>query len=189
MTFSKMLQLGALAVVLAASGALSASAHNDNRSVLRDMRGNVVHSTMWGTCVRINWYNNDGGCGLFTRDELTFYFDFGSSALTTESKTKLKNVAQKLKAHDGVAAVKVVGYADRIGNENFNEHLSRKRAEMVRGFLAKRGVLTADAVETRFFGETAPSTKCPEKMKRKELIKCLQPDRRVELEIDYGAKH
>lgn len=183
----QMLQVGALAGVLAVAGSVSANAEIDNRKALLDLRGNPVTSTMWGTCVRINWEGVDGSCmGLFTRDELTVYFDFASSALTKEGKKKLKTVAKKLKEHEGEETVRVIGYADRIGNEKFNERLSRKRAETVRNFLSGQGVVTRKDVEVRYFGETAPATDCPDTLKRKELIKCLAPDRRVELEVDYG---
>ena len=38
---------------------------------------------------------------------------------------------------------------------------------------------------THWLGDTAPTTECPNGMPRKQLIQCLQNDRRVEVELVY----
>ena len=80
---------------------------------------------------------------------------------------------------------RIVGYADRLGDNAYNEKLSMNRADSVRKQLQQNGVVTAQKTEVRWLGETVPVTNCPDSLGRTELIECLQKDRRVEVEVDY----
>jgi len=71
-----------------------------------------------------------------------------------------------------------------MGGAVYNETLSKKRAVAVRKYLVCKGIVNAQVVETRWFGDSVPATSCPKDMPRKDLIVCLQKDRRVEVEID-----
>jgi len=79
-------------------------------------------------------------------------------------------------------APRAVGYADRIGEEDYNLELSERRAEAVRDYLADLGIeLKLISAEGR--GEGAPVTGDACHGRRGDaLVACLQPDRRVELE-------
>ena len=61
------------------------------------------------------------------------------------------------------------------------------RADAVRDCLVSKGV-PKDKIEAIGLGEKQPATgdKCQQK-NRKELIACLQPDRRVEVEVKGEA--
>jgi OOP family OmpA-OmpF porin len=76
-----------------------------------------------------------------------------------------------------------VGHADRIGNEQYNEKLSAERAEAVRQYLAKLGI-EENRVRTEGRGDNEPVTgdQC-KGVRGTKLIACLQPDRRVEIEV------
>ena len=82
-----------------------------------------------------------------------------------------------------VDEIVVVGHADRIGSESYNEKLSQARAQSVKDYLAERGAQT-NVITAQGKGESAPLTgdQC-KKMAGKKLIECLQPDRRVEIEV------
>ena len=78
-----------------------------------------------------------------------------------------------------------VGYTDRIGSEDYNKRLSVRRANAVKKYLVAKGV-DASNVFVDGKGEANPvtGTTCIGKgMSTKKLISCLQPDRRVEIEI------
>lgn len=180
-----MLAGAALVVGLAASAAQA-----NNHDVVRDSNGNKVKVES-GDCLRTMWLNSFDECtsdapAKVVRDTKSVYFAFGKSALTAEGKKALNALAAEIKAKGAaVTGVRVAGFADQMGDVAFNEKLSKKRADAVRKYLVSKGVVNAQVVETRWFGASVPSTKCPKDMPRAKKIKCLQPDRRVDVEIDY----
>ena len=109
-------------------------------------------------------------------------FDFNKAELKDAGKQKLDELANQVKGAK-VDEIVVVGHADRIGSETYNEKLSEARAQSVKGYLAERGAQT-NVITAQGKGEAAPVTgdQC-KKMAGKKLIECLEPDRRVEIEI------
>lgn len=105
-------------------------------------------------------------------------FKFKQFTLTNQGKELLDDVAQQIKPD---SVVIVVGHSDRLGHTNFNKKLSKKRADAVVKYLK-----TKSNAEFRSYGAGSliPSGKtysCDGK--RKALINCLSPDRRVEIEF------
>ena len=66
-------------------------------------------------------------------------FDFNSSSFGTKNSEMLEKVTKSFKAHDS-SAVQVFGYCDDIGDEKYNERLSKKRAQGVFQELLKSGI-------------------------------------------------
>ncbi|HNQ58515.1 MAG: OmpA family protein [Rhodocyclaceae bacterium] len=115
-------------------------------------------------------------------------FDFDKAVLRPEGKAKLDDVTGKLKGMK-LEVIIAVGHTDRIGSDNYNQKLSEKRAEAVKAYLVGKGV-EPNRVYTEGKGEKQPVTgdKCGTSVKKtKKLIECLQPDRRVEIEV-IGTK-
>ena len=115
-------------------------------------------------------------------------FDFDKAVLRPEGKAKLDDVVGKLKDMK-LEVIIAVGHTDRIGSDKYNQKLSEKRAEAVKAHLVGKGV-EANRVYTEGKGEKQPVTgdKCGKSEKKtKQLIECLQPDRRVEIEV-IGTK-
>ena len=81
-----------------------------------------------------------------------------------------------------------VGHTDRFGSATYNQRLSERRAAAVKTYLVSQGV-DANRVYTEGKGETQPVTgnKCDNVRGRAAQISCLQPDRRVEVEV-IGSK-
>ena len=79
--------------------------------------------------------------------------------------------------------VLVTGHTDRIGTQQYNQKLSERRADAVRDYLVSKGV-PSDKIETLGMGKTqpVPGVVCNQKA-LKELIACLAPNRRVEVEV------
>ncbi|KFB73466.1 MAG: Outer membrane protein II* [Candidatus Accumulibacter phosphatis] len=81
-----------------------------------------------------------------------------------------------------------VGHTDRFGSDAYNQKLSEKRAAAVKTYLVSKGI-EANRVYTEGKGKKNPVTKpdqCPG-AKSKKTIACLQPDRRVDIEL-IGTK-
>ncbi|GIK25291.1 MAG: hypothetical protein C3F19_00885 [Rhodocyclales bacterium] len=111
-------------------------------------------------------------------------FDFDKAVLRPEGKAKLDDVTGKLKGMK-LEVIIAVGHTDRIGSDKYNQKLSEKRAEAVKAYLVGKGV-EPNRVYTEGKGEKQPVTgdKCGKSEKKsKQLIECLQPDRRVEIEV------
>lgn len=112
------------------------------------------------------------------------YFDFDKSNLTNESRNKLNDVANQIKAYN-VEVITVSGHADRIGTEQYNEALSQRRADTVKAELVKLGV-DESKIFTEAKGESQPEVTCPGRTSAK-VIACLAPNRRVQVEV-VGSK-
>lgn len=116
----------------------------------------------------------------FSADAL---FAFDKSVLKPEGKTMLDGLAQQLKGvqYDTVA---VTGYADRIGSAAYNQKLSERRAYEVKSYLVTQNV-PAGNISASGMGESQPVTQSGDCVgpKSAKLIACLQPDRRVDVEM------
>ena len=109
----------------------------------------------------------------------TELFAFDSSVLR-QPQPKLDEIANLLKQNPQVANVRISGYTDRIGSDKYNLGLSQRRADAVRTYLVSQGV-DSSRLTTTGKGKADPVVQCSEK-NRAALIKCLEPNRRVEVE-------
>jgi OmpA-OmpF porin, OOP family len=116
-------------------------------------------------------------------------FEFGKSDLRQAGRHELDQLAQRIKAQGAnVEEVVAVGHADRIATDEYNQKLSEARADAVKNYLVQQG-LQSSAVKTEGRGESQPVTgeDCrkmgPERSNNRKLVQCLQPDRRVEIEV------
>lgn len=111
-------------------------------------------------------------------------FDFDKAVLRPEGKAKFDQLVNDIK-NIKLEVIIAVGHADRIGNDKYNQKLSERRAAAVKDYLVSKGV-EANRVYAEGKGEKQPVTgaKCGKSVvKSKKLIECLQPDRRVEIEV------
>jgi len=108
-------------------------------------------------------------------------FAFGEAELTREGQDELRRVADQLKAKYEDPVITLVGHTDRIGSDEFNLKLSQRRAEAVRRQLTRYG-LPSDSMVAEGRGETEPVVSCRTD-DLEDLKECLQPNRRVEIEV------
>ena len=109
-------------------------------------------------------------------------FAFDKAELRPEGQQKIDEIAGRLKGAN-VQLINTIGHADRIGPDKYNQQLSEKRAEAVKEYLAQTGVETSK-VHSEGRGKSDPVTgdQC-KGISGAKLISCLQPDRRVDIEV------
>lgn len=116
-------------------------------------------------------------------------FEFGKATLRDEGKQKLDELAGRI-TDANIEEIVAVGHADRIASEQFNQQLSEQRAQAVKAYLVDKG-MASQLVKTEGKGESQPVTHCgkmgAERASNKKLVQCLQPDRRVEIEV-FGTR-
>ena len=112
-------------------------------------------------------------------------FAFNRALLKPAARSRLDALIARAADCARVDQVVVTGHADRIGRVASNERLSRARAETVATYLASRGLPPATVHGA---GNSVPIAACAESLSRRDLIACLAPNRRVEIEIRGSAK-
>jgi OmpA-OmpF porin, OOP family len=91
-------------------------------------------------------------------DKVTFaadvLFDFDKSVIKPEGRSKLDDLASKVKGIN-LEVVIAIGHADSIGSDEYNQRLSVRRAESVKAYMVSKG-LQANRVYTEGKGEKQP---------------------------------
>lgn len=112
-------------------------------------------------------------------------FGYDQAVLGVQGKAALDAFA---KSTEGVKfeSISVEGHADRLGSAAHNDRLSLQRAEAVKAYLATLPQMQNATINASGKGMTNPLTKpgeCVGTKRTKALIDCLQPDRRVDVEL------
>lgn len=115
-------------------------------------------------------------------------FAFDKADLSASGKESLDGLVDALMAHakHKDRTMNVHGYTDRLGSDSYNQRLSERRSQTVRDYLVSKG-LPFDQVTAQGHGEADPvtGTTCgPGDVATKALIDCLQPDRRVVIDVE-----
>lgn len=114
-------------------------------------------------------------------------FEFGRddvASLSDDGRARLNRIVQETRGLSQVGRVRVVGYADRIGNTPANRALSESRAASVRSYLVANGV-PAGQMQAEGRG-IKTSKQCPGP-KSAAVIQCLKGDRQVTIDVS-GAR-
>ena len=119
-------------------------------------------------------------------------FKFNGSSLNDllpKGRQEILDVASKISNNFvSVSQIKLVGHTDRLGSDVYNQQLGQNRADTVRNLLVQKGV-PATVINTASMGKHQPVTDgCFAVKERQALQACLQPDRRVTVEITGIAK-
>lgn len=112
---------------------------------------------------------------------------FGSnqSGLRPQGRTDLDRFSQQLQGAR-YGTISVEGHTDRMGSTTANQRLSEQRASAVKDYLVVQGRIDPARISASGLGEARPVTAagdCNDRLPRARLIECLQPDRRVEIEV------
>ena len=119
---------------------------------------------------------------VLASDGLFAFGKAGLNDLAPPGRKKLDALISQLR-QDAVrlSSVRVTGHTDRIGTSVANLALSRARAETVSAYLVNGGV-NGQLMRAHGAGESSPTVDCPGKQVTPQLVACLQPNRRVEIE-------
>ncbi len=114
-------------------------------------------------------------------------FDFNKATLRPAGKAKLDELVAKADAIN-LEVILAVGHTDRLGSVEYNQRLSERRAAAVKDYLVSKGI-DPSRVYAEGKGKSQPVTgdTCVGNKKTKALVDCLQPDRRVDIEV-IGTK-
>ncbi|WP_038201920.1 OmpA family protein [Xenophilus azovorans] len=117
-----------------------------------------------------------------------FRFDgAGPADLLPEGRERISQLAADIRANFKVLHyITVTGHTDRLGTDTYNQALSQARADTVRDLLVQGGIDRAK-VRAVGMGKRQPVVSdCAGSRATPELVKCLQPNRRVEVEVQGG---
>lgn len=106
-----------------------------------------------------------------------------ASDINQQGIVSLDNLAMKLNSFEQLNSIRVIGYTDRLGSPDYNSILSKKRADTIRQYLIAKGI-PAGKIIAIGMGKNQPVKECDYENNRTALINCLQPNRRVEVEVD-----
>ncbi|MCZ8252332.1 MAG: OmpA family protein [Hylemonella sp.] len=112
-------------------------------------------------------------------------FGFDKVSLSPSGKRTLDAFARDLRGLT-YERITVIGNTDRFGTESYNMKLSQRRADAVKDYLVVSGGVPASKIVATGAGEsdhrTVPSD-CVGQVATTRMIECLQPDRRVDIEV------
>jgi OmpA-OmpF porin, OOP family len=118
----------------------------------------------------------------FSADAL---FDFDKSVVKAAGQQALDAFATQLRG-DQFDSIMVTGHTDRLGSPDYNQKLSTRRAEAVKSYLVEAAGIPADKITAQGADGSDPVTKpddCKGQRRNPALIACLQPDRRVDVDV------
>jgi len=94
---------------------------------------------------------------------------------------KLNKVAEQLLAGGEITQLKIVGHTDRLGDDAYNQRLSDERAGAIRQYLIGKNI-AAELISVQGVGKSQPLVECQQTRRDAALIRCLEPNRRFEIE-------
>jgi len=111
-------------------------------------------------------------------------FDFDQSAIVNlrpGGVEKLNRLASNLLAGGEISDLKITGYTDRLGDDAYNVKLSQARAETIKQYLIAKNI-PAERISASGAGKSNPLVECNQNKRDDKLIRCLEPNRRFEIE-------
>lgn len=113
----------------------------------------------------------------------TSLFDFDRAELKPAGRQELDGLMRDLQDVE-YDSIRVTGHTDRIGTREYNVRLSERRAQAVRDYMVQSGIPAA-RITSRGVNSDEPVTTPAQCQGRtgQAFIACLEPDRRVEVEV------
>ena len=104
--------------------------------------------------------------------------------ILNEGLEKIINLNQILATtYKSIERITITGHTDRLGNEVYNYNLGLERAKTVKNILLEYGI-EPSIIQVTTMGQSDPSTQNCDRVENYDALKaCLQPDRRVTIEV------
>ncbi|SMF78172.1 OmpA family protein [Pseudobacteriovorax antillogorgiicola] len=113
----------------------------------------------------------------FDPADIRIKFEFDSAALTADNTAALDKIVAGLKK-DPLAKIFVRGHADKQGPEDYNEHLSEKRAKVIFDYLTSHGIDEQRLIRVHL-GESEP-------LVDGNNVAAFRKNRRGDFHLDYS---
>jgi outer membrane protein OmpA-like peptidoglycan-associated protein len=93
-------------------------------------------------------------------EKFILYFNRGKTELTAESKAALPDILASIKKR-GAISIDISGHTDTVGSDQYNDVLSRSRADSIRDLLIQGGV-SQDRITVTSHGKGNPLIPTPD---------------------------
>lgn len=113
---------------------------------------------------------------------LTVHFEFNSAAISPSAEKTLRAIGEALRSSTlAPCCFQLEGHTDSVGTDEYNDDLSRRRADSVARYLAEEFDIDSGRLLARGFGEAQP-------INSNETDEGRQKNRRVQLvNLGYGS--
>ncbi len=108
-----------------------------------------------------------------------FAFDRSDANSIEPGSANISRMADEIKKSD--RPVVVSGYTDRLGNFNYNQALSAKRAHTVAQLLVQQGI-DPSRIQVQANSQTEDYQQCSGQARNNQLLECMAPNRRVNIQ-------
>ncbi len=108
-------------------------------SNIQDLNKNDERQLIVKKVARTSGELNDRQSLKFSEHKFTIFFDHNSASLDSQALEQLKEIA-KILSHSSDSEISIEGYADSIGDFNYNKTLSQFRSNIVESYLIAQGV-------------------------------------------------
>jgi outer membrane protein OmpA-like peptidoglycan-associated protein len=94
-------------------------------------------------------------CAVIDRMTIKVNFDFDKSEIREADEAQLKKAVNFVRKYRG-ANIRLEGFTDSIGTEEYNKALSERRANAVKNYLVKEGGIGEKEIKAVGYGESNP---------------------------------
>lgn len=110
-------------------------------------------------------------------------FKFDSTQMIPAGQARVDKLIRDIQSMGAqVEQIRIIGHTDRLGAAIYNDRLSQERAKTVALYMKQHGLNIQIVTEGR--GSHEPVTNgCKNETNTRKLIQCLQPDRRVSIDL------
>jgi outer membrane protein OmpA-like peptidoglycan-associated protein len=112
-----------------------------------------------------------------------FKFDkYADADLLPEGRARIDEMMTKLNlVFQRIDSITLIGHTDRLGSVAYNQTLSERRAATIKRYIQSKGY--PGHISTEGKGKTVQIKACDNITPKSALTECLQPNRRVEIEV------
>lgn len=103
--------------------------------------------------------------------------------LNSKGRKDLDTLVAELRKFEEIRSIRILGYTDYLGKETYNLNLSQKRAETIKQYFLNNQI-NAQVFIVQGLGEQDPVKHCANDLSRNLLVECLEPNRRVVIDVD-----
>ena len=109
------------------------------------------------------------GLNASKKNNLVFKYKTNETDLETDYTAMVENLKQRI-IKNPTLKIKILGHADKTGDEAKNIALSKQRAENIKKYLLDNKTIANNMVSVKWFGSSKPTSENNEENRRVEVI-------------------